>query len=381
MTPEDSFPQKTARFTASLAEVGKELPMDVFAHNGFLLLGRGHYVLTPEQKAKLAKLGYVESVEEPRPPRPVTVDGNEHVLVLEEMHYLLRRTRGMLRHPLLIKNFEAKVREIADTLGELAEQQPDALIASIFLVPFNEYAAAHALHCASLLALLTRRMALPANHRQTLLCAALTMNIAQLEQQNALFSQSDALSPEQRQTIHDHPLLGSAILREAGVNDEFWHTLVQTHHESWSGKGYPFGLSRDSILPPAHLLHMADITCAKLTPRQYRAALLPSTALGHIFQRKDAEFDSAFTTLLIKELGIYPPGSFVKLASNEIGVVVARGPKPNMPRVAALRKTDGPPYGEPLFRETRLATYQVIEPVSSSLGGVRVGFLARLWRA
>ncbi|XLM21725.1 phosphohydrolase, partial [Chromobacterium piscinae] len=77
-----------------------------------------------------------------------------------------------------------------------------------------------------------------------------------------------------------------AILREAGIDDQLWHTLVQTHHESWRGTGYPFGLAKEQILPPAHLLHLADITCAKLLPRRYRSALLPATALGQIFQRK-----------------------------------------------------------------------------------------------
>ncbi|GGY06314.1 HD-GYP domain-containing protein [Paludibacterium paludis] len=382
MSQDDAPPLKTARIEASLLEVGRSLPVDVYARNGFLLLKRGHYVLTSEQKARLATLGYVEAPEEELPPPRVwTENGGERVYILDEMRYLLRRTRGLLHHPLAMPRFESAVRELADTLRHLARAQPDALIASIFLVPFGEYAPAHALHTASLLAVLTDTMSLPDNHRQTLIAAALTMNIAQVEEQNALFAQSDTLSHDQRESVRSHPLLGSAILREAGVQDEFWHTLVQTHHESWSGRGYPFGLSREAILPPAHLLHMADIACAKLTPRKYRAAMLPATALGQIYQRKDAEFDSAFTTLLIRRMGIYPPGSFVRLANGEIGVVIARGSKPNAPRVAALRKNDGPPYGEPLIRETRQSAYRIEEPSDAAAGGVRSGFLATLWRA
>jgi HD-GYP domain-containing protein (c-di-GMP phosphodiesterase class II) len=223
-------------------------------------------------------------------------------------------------------------------------------------------------------------MALAPNQRETLLCAALTMNISMAELQDELFNQKEALSSLQRQDVEAHPLLSSAILREVGVEDDFWHTLVQTHHESLTGNGYPFALTRTLILPPAHIMHMADIVCAKLTPRRYRSALLPATALGHIFQRKDLEFDSTFATMLIKELGVYPPGSFVKLASDEIAVVTHRGEKPTAPKVAALRKIEGVPYIDPLLRETHHPAYKVIEPCSQQLAGVRPSYLSRLWK-
>jgi hypothetical protein len=74
------------------------------------------------------------------------------------------------------------------------------------------------------------------------------------------------------------------------------------------------------------------------------------------------DFDAAFTTMLIRELGIYPPGSFVKLANDEIAVVLARRDKPSEPQVAALRKADGPAYAEVLLRETSHAAYKIISP-------------------
>lgn len=382
---QESGTRKQARLPSDLIAVGDALPFDVFAQNGFLLMKKGYYVLTEEQKNKLEKLGLTQYVTEEKAEEPgwgSEVDDERRFQPgpFEEMSHLYLRTRALLRQAFSVKDFSASVLNVAQRIIELAQTQPDAMIASILLAPFREYAPAHAVHTAALLALLTRRMALPPNHRETLLCAALTMNISQVELQNELFSQQEALTADQRHEIKSHPLMSSAILREVGVEDELWHTLVQTHHESWTGAGYPFSLPRPQILPPAHILHLADIACAKLTPRRYRSALLPATALGHIFQRKDAEFDSAFTTLLIKELGIYPPGSFVRLASNEIGVVTYRGNKPSTPQVAALRKSDGPAYAEALIRETRNPAYKVLEPCAASLCGVRPSWLGRLWK-
>ncbi|XLM21726.1 phosphohydrolase, partial [Chromobacterium piscinae] len=87
----------------------------------------------------------------------------------------------------------------AQTLIQMAENHHDALVASIFLVPFSEYSVAHSLHTAALLAILTRRVELPPSHRETLICAALTMNISQVELQNELYDQAARLDDGQRQ--------------------------------------------------------------------------------------------------------------------------------------------------------------------------------------
>lgn len=372
--------KKQTKVYSSMVSIGKELAVDVYSKSGFLLLKRGHYVLTPEQKQKLVSLGFAEAKAETKPADKPNLNDSNKQSQFEDIAFLQQRVRSVLHHAMVTRNVEDKVMEIAQTLIQLAEQHPDALIASIFLVPFSEYSVAHSLHTAALLSILTRHIALPPKHRETLICAALTMNIAQVELQNELFGQAARLDDEQRQAVLDHPLMSSAILREAGVDNQLWHTLVQTHHESWHGNGYPFGLPKEQILPPAHMLHLADITCAKLLPRRYRAALLPATALGQIFQRKDNEFDQSFTTMLVKELGIYPPGSFVRIASEEICVVISAGAKPSEPLTAAIRRADGPPYGEPLLRDTSKPAYKVVAPCHAREAKVRVSFLAHLWK-
>lgn len=365
---------------SSAISIGKELPMDVYAKNGILLLKRGHYVLSPDMKHRLIKLGFTEQPLEVKPAEKTADNYRKGQSLFEEIVFLQQRVRSMLQHALTQPELEQRVRSIAQAISGLSERHPDGLMASMLLLPFQEYGVAHSLHTTALLALITRQMKLPPGHRDILLCAALTMNIAQIELQNELFSHEGQLTPQHHSAIKEHPLLSSAILREAGIENELWHALVQTHHENWQGSGYPFGLGRKQILPPAHLLHLADITCAKLAPRRYRSAQLPATALGNLFQRKDVDFDSAFTTMLIRELGIYPPGSFVKLVNNEIAVVLARRDKPSEPQVAALRKADGPAYAEVLLRETSHPQYKIAAPCSSSLAGVRISFLASLWK-
>jgi hypothetical protein len=49
---------------------------------------------------------------------------------------------------------------------------------------------------------------------------------------------------------------------------------------------------------------------------------------------------------LIKAVGVYSPGTLVRMANNETGVVVRRGANTSTPRVAVLVNRDGFATGE-----------------------------------
>ncbi len=66
---------------------------------------------------------------------------------------------------------------------------------------------------------------------------------------------------------------------------------------------------------------------------------------------------------LIKAVGIYSPGSFVKLASNEIAIVIRRGANTTTPRVAILVNRSGMPTGELIVRDTGLRDYRITASV------------------
>ncbi|AXK39929.1 HD-GYP domain-containing protein [Crenobacter cavernae] len=379
-----------AKLHPLLVRVGKELQVDVYAKNGILLLKKGHYVLSPEQRDKLLTVGLGDADEvearlerEKRERAAAQREAEEAARPknpLIELDFLTRRIQGLLNHALAVHGFADAIRDVADGLARLAERTPDGLIAACLLVPFSDYGSSHSLRTAALLAVLGKRLGLaPAEHK-TLLCAALTMNVSVTLLHNQLAQQGGPLTTEQREAMFAHPILGSAILREAGVDDERWHDLVQQHHEDHDGSGYPMGLTRDEIDPLAHLLRLVDVLAALLVSNAQRPGQLPSAALARLFKGECGAFDATYVAVLIKELGIYPPGSFVRLASNEIAVVTQRRDKANEPKVAALRKVDGPPYAEPLPRDTHNAMHKIVEAAPAAAAGVRPAFLVRLWK-
>jgi len=105
------------------------------------------------------------------------------------------------------------------------------------------------------------------------------------------------------------------------VQDALWLNIVQTHHESPDGSGYPAGAA--AICDEAQLLRLADVFMAKVSPRAIRAAMAPNTATRQLFQQHGS---APLGIAAIRSIGVYPPGSLVLLKSGEVAVDTADVP-------------------------------------------------------
>jgi hypothetical protein len=71
------------------------------------------------------------------------------------------------------------------------------------------------------------------------------------------------------------------------------------------------------------LVNRYDRLCGPEAPE--KASLMPAEALSVLFARESAKFDRKLLSLLVKTLGIYPPGTIVMLNDGSLGLVVSPG--------------------------------------------------------
>jgi HD-GYP domain-containing protein (c-di-GMP phosphodiesterase class II) len=128
-------------------------------------------------------------------------------------------------------------------------------------------------------------------------------------------------TPEEFAVMKRHPENGLNILRNSLQISDFSKTVIIEHHERVNGKGYPKGLSNE-IHEIGLIAAVADVYDAMTTDRIYRPAWTPQRTLAMIFQGCDIEYSRRIVELFTRHLGIYPVGSFVRLASGEMGVVI-----------------------------------------------------------
>ena len=134
-------------------------------------------------------------------------------------------------------------------------------------------------------------------------------------------------------------------------NDD-WFKAVLHHHEKYDGSGYSGALRGDDLPLSVRLISLADTYSAMIQPRLYRGGVLPRDALREIFVQRGKEIDEGLAQLFIKELGVYPPGAFVKLQNGETAVVTRPGENAMNPIVHSVLGPRGAPLNNPIKRDT-----------------------------
>jgi HD-GYP domain-containing protein (c-di-GMP phosphodiesterase class II) len=348
------------------------LPWDVLDASGMLLLSKGHVVRSEAQLEELLTRGMYVDAAEYRALERVTRTREVGYDPLRLMEAIQARLAWLLEAQPRDGSFTGEIRALAAQARSLAERSPDLAIAAIQLLEQRNYPIAHSLHVAVLADLVACRAGWDAARREMLGCAALTMNVAMVDLQLNLRNQRDALSKAQRAAIDDHPAAAARILMQCGVMDNEWLRAVLEHHETPDGTGYPRRIRNPG--EAGLCLRACDIFSAKISPRAYRKAGNATEATRIMFAKLGQNSADPFPAMLVKELGIYPPGTLVKLASDEIGVVFKRGATVRTPLVMALLNAKARPLPEPAQRDTADAAYAIVAVVSLDKSLVAIDF-------
>jgi hypothetical protein len=241
----------------------------------------------------------------------------------------------------------------------LTAQQPDAALYRLLYHAGHatgHYAAHHALRCLVIGELAAAVLQWPQGRVDALGRAALTMNVAMWDLQNRLALRTGLPSTEERAVIEDHAAQGATRLAAAGLLDELAVGAVRLHRDNPEPQRSLAQLTEPQQI--ARLLRRLDIFCAKVSRRGARPPMSPVQAARQACLPDGREPDE-IGAVLLKTLGLYPPGSWVALACGEMGLVVERGRRPTQPLVASVLNAAGTPLPEPLLRDTRALRYAV----------------------
>jgi hypothetical protein len=82
--------------------------------------------------------------------------------------------------------------------------------------------------------------------------------------------------------------------------------------------------------------------------------------------------DASLAELFVKTLGIYLPGTYVRLKNRQLAVVTRRGERIQFPAVYAVTGRDGMPLPGPVFRDTSLPDFGIAQVVPAHEVGVKI---------
>lgn len=255
--------------------------------------------------------------------------------------------------------FLPRLQRLQSELEKHIVRSPDATLFALVQLASSEiqhYSATHALLVCIICSITARDiLRWPADECVALASAALTMNISMTDLQDRLVTQKEPLSPAQKKRIDSHAARSVDQLQQMGVSNNLWLEAVLNHNATTPGR---LALRRDGQRL-ARLIQRADMFAAQLSPRAGRPPASPGAAMQSCYFDEHRQIDEAGAAL-IKAVGIYTPGTYVRLMTREIAVVIRRGLNTTMPRVAVLINRDGLPTGEPIVRDTSLADNRIL---------------------
>ncbi|GAB6041767.1 HD-GYP domain-containing protein [Endothiovibrio diazotrophicus] len=368
--------------------VGRPLLWAVYDAGGVMLAPEGKVFEDPEELEAFRVRG-LYTLGETREQRIARLksdkeqaDERAHVAVFDKVAALPARLNQINRTLLddAGEDVTMRVVRLAEEIQVLCAEDSDAVLAALHVRYDEALGVVETLHAAALCELLAAAKGLNKAQRLPILCGALTHDVGFTRLASSLHRQTSPLTDAQWADVREHPLKSEALLRNGGVTNEVWLDVVRHHHERLDGGGYPDKLAGEAISLPTRILAIADIYAAMIKPRGYREAILGKDAVREIFLERGASVDEELTQLFVRRIGIFPPGAFVKLRNEEIGVVIRQSDNAAHPRICSVLSPRGVPLPRPQFRDTADKSFSVVEMVPHQRYRSILGMLHVLWR-
>ena len=123
---------------------------------------------------------------------------------------------------------------------------------------------------------------------------------------DTILNKPGKLTHDEFESMKKHTVLGSKVIKNTftGNIDEETQSIINNivlyHHERWDGKGYPYGISGDSIPLSARIMAVADVFDALVSQRSYKKSFSVSEAYDIIEDESGTHFDSDIVDAFIR---------------------------------------------------------------------------------
>ena len=219
-------------------------------------------------------------------------------------------------------NAEA-VKQTVRGLVQSVIRNPDALTWLIKMKQQDNYTYYHSMATCIMALTIGRHLGLPKNDLDAMGTGTLLQDIGKIAIPKELLEKTGELTSAERKILRKHVETGLKMLdRQHDLANETME-IVRSHHERHDGSGYPKGIHSGLITPATTIAAMADTFQALTSDRPYRSALTSLDALTKMYELGESWFPQAMVEHLIQCVGPFPIGTFVKLNTGEIAVVIS----------------------------------------------------------
>lgn len=181
----------------------------------------------------------------------------------------------------------------------------------------------HALNVATLSMMLAKNLKYSAAEIKTIGMGALFHDIGKLKIPSQILRKTTELTGPEFNLLKMHTKYGAELV---GLTDTFpleaW-PIIEQHHELIDGSGYPKGLKEAEIDKLARVVCVVNAFDNLCHPLDLSKARSPHHALSYMYRSMKGKLPEVEMRVMIKMMGVYPPGTIVQLTDQRIGIVMS----------------------------------------------------------
>lgn len=210
---------------------------------------------------------------------------------------------------------------IVSGIAASVKRHPGAVMSVIRIKDRDDHVYMHSIAVCGLMINLARRLGLDPALDHDIGLAGLLHDVGEAMVMPQLFVKPGPLTPKETDMVRGHCAIGHQILSAGERLPPIVLDVVLHHHEKPDGSGYPTGLGRDRLSLHARMAAICDVYDAVTSPRAHKDAWSPARALEWMTSVPD-QFDPQILTAFAGMIGIFPPGTMVRLQSGRLAIVL-----------------------------------------------------------
>jgi len=148
-----------------------------------------------------------------------------------------------------------------------------------------------------------KEIGLPARNLSLLRQCAPMHDIGKIAIQDSILLKPGPLTKKEYQVMQTHTTVGADLLKGRTEYLRVAREIALTHHESWDGRGYPYGLKGERIPLWGRICAVSDVFDALTSDRPYKKKWSMSRAMEYIVAHAGTQFDPRLVDAFIRGIG------------------------------------------------------------------------------
>ncbi|XAW89299.1 HD-GYP domain-containing protein [Vibrio sp. CDRSL-10 TSBA] len=181
----------------------------------------------------------------------------------------------------------------------------------------------HSLNVSVIAMMIGKNKGFPADKLKELAFACLFHDIGKIRVPSAIVRKPTPLSEPEKNYLKLHTKYGQELAANIEDFPASAMRVIEQHHELNDGSGYPQGYKEEEIDELAQVVAVANAFDNLCHPNVVAEQKIPYIALSHLYKNCRHLYNHENLNIMVKFMGVFPPGTVVQLSNDMVGLVIS----------------------------------------------------------